>query len=118
VIILDVDKGLYIGVFFALLLIIFRSQRPRASIIGNLPNTNIYECIETFPQAQEFEGIKIIRFEESIYYANVDNFKYKVMKIVGINPRQTSDILKKIAKKYEKLEAIVSENKIKLKKIE
>ena len=36
----------------------------------------------------EFRNIKIIRYEESIYYANVDNFKYKIIKQIGINPAQ------------------------------
>ena len=32
------------------------------------------------------DGIRIIRYEESLYYANVDNFKYKIIKLSKINP--------------------------------
>ena len=28
---------------------------------------------------EELNGIKIIRYEESVYFANVENFKYKIM---------------------------------------
>jgi hypothetical protein len=34
----------------------------------------------------EFQDIKIIRYEESIYYANADNFKYKIKKLSGFDP--------------------------------
>lgn len=37
-------------------------------------------------KAKEFRGIRIIRYEESVYYVNVDNFKYKVLKLSKINP--------------------------------
>jgi MFS superfamily sulfate permease-like transporter len=50
VMILDVDVGLYIGVAFSLLLVIFRSQRARTSVLGNVPGTNIYESIDDCEQ--------------------------------------------------------------------
>ena len=37
-------------------------------------------------KAREYLNIKIIRYEESIYYANVDNFKYKILKLSKLNP--------------------------------
>ena len=44
-------------------------------------------------KAKEINGIRIIRYEESLYYANVDNFKYKIIKLSKINP--TAEIMKK-----------------------
>jgi len=46
VVILDIDFGLYIGIAFSLLLIIVQSQRPAASVLGNIPFTDIYESID------------------------------------------------------------------------
>ena len=37
-------------------------------------------------KVREIPHIKIIRYEESIYYANVENFKYRFMKLAGVNP--------------------------------
>lgn len=56
------------------------------------------------------EGIRIIRYEESVYYANVDNFKYKVMKLSRINPdfiktkmsKEISNEIKNLIKKYKR----------------
>ena len=30
--------------------------------------------------------IKVVRYEESIYYANAENFKNRLVKSIGINP--------------------------------
>ncbi|CAF0955390.1 unnamed protein product [Brachionus calyciflorus] len=133
VMILDVDVGLYIGVGFSLLLVILRSQRARTSVLGNIPGTKVYESIDACDQAKEFEAIKIIRYEESIYYANVDNFKYKIIKLSGVNPanvlksiKKQKDIQEKLAKKaheagFDDLESQMNpdniHNAIKLKNI-
>ena len=46
-------------------------------------------------KAKELENIKIIRYEESLYYANVDNFKYQVFKLSGVNPEKLNQLIKK-----------------------
>jgi hypothetical protein len=37
------------------------------------------------------KGIKIIRYEESVYFANVDNFKYKIIKLSQNHPYELAD---------------------------
>lgn len=55
-------------------------------------------------QAREFKTIKIIRYEESIYYANVDNFKYKIIKFAGVNP---TSVLQKMKEEHEKRDKLM-----------
>ena len=50
-------------------------------------------------KAYELDGVKIVRYEESIYYANVDNFKYRIVKAVEIDPKEISSQLAKLEKK-------------------
>ncbi len=76
---------------------IFLACRARVSVMGNIPNTSIFECIQTCNEAREFPGIKIIRYEESIYYANVDNFKYHILKLSHTNP---AELMHQIDKAY------------------
>jgi MFS superfamily sulfate permease-like transporter len=104
----DVDKGLYIGVAFSLLMVIFRSQRARTTVLGNLPGTSVYEDLSICEKAREIERIKIIRFEESIYYANVDNFKYKIIKLSGVDPARAFKSREKRQKRAKKLGAHLS----------
>jgi hypothetical protein len=53
-------------------------------------------------KAKEFEGIKIIRYEASIYYANVENFVYKINKLTEIKPSEVLAKLKKKDADYQK----------------
>jgi len=64
--------------------------------LGNIPGTDIYECVNSCEEAREFEGIKIIRYESSVYYANSENFVYKIIKLSQIDPYE---VLTKINKK-------------------
>ena len=56
----------------------------------------------------EIEGIKIIRFEASLYYANVENFNYKVTKLASVKLDEILPAIKKAEQQYE-------ENKRKIK---
>ncbi|XP_074913053.1 sulfate transporter-like isoform X3 [Buteo buteo] len=80
------EIGLLVGVCFALLCIIFRTQRPRATLLGKVSNTEIYEDQSTYKQLGSIANIKIFRFESSLYYANKDYFKTVLYQKTGVNP--------------------------------
>ncbi len=108
-IVFDVDIGLYIGLVSTLLLMVFNSQRARSTLLGNIPGTNIFECVDTCREAREYKHIKIIRYEESVYYANVDNFKYKVMKLAGVKPSEIlSDIERDCKAEFKHVEKMAA----------
>ncbi|CAF0940342.1 unnamed protein product [Rotaria sp. Silwood1] len=75
VVLLDVDYGLYVGVAAMIFLLIIRSQRPHATSLGYLSSPRVYEDQNAYPTATDIPNIKIFRFEENIYYANVEMFK-------------------------------------------
>ncbi|XP_009880380.1 PREDICTED: sulfate transporter-like [Charadrius vociferus] len=80
------EIGLLVGVCFALLCIIFRTQRPRATLLGKVSDTEIYEDQSTYKQLSSIANIKIFRFESSLYYANKDYFKTVLYQKTGVNP--------------------------------
>ncbi|NXD76381.1 S26A2 protein, partial [Halcyon senegalensis] len=80
------EIGLLVGVCFALLCIIFRTQRPRATLLGKVRDTEIYEDQSTYKQLSSIANIKIFRFESSLYYANKDYFKTVLYQKTGVNP--------------------------------
>lgn len=53
-------------------------------------------------QAKEIEGIKIIRYESSIFYANVDNFVYKIGKLSGVNQNEVLERINDKIDEYSK----------------
>uniref|UniRef100_A0A8B9FF57 STAS domain-containing protein n=1 Tax=Amazona collaria TaxID=241587 RepID=A0A8B9FF57_9PSIT len=92
------EIGLLVGVCFALLCVIFRTQRPRATLLGKISSTEIYEDQSTYRQLSSIANIKIFRFESSLYYANKDYFKTVLYQKTGVNP-----VL--LAAKHQKVEA-------------
>ncbi|XP_010185730.1 PREDICTED: sulfate transporter-like, partial [Mesitornis unicolor] len=97
------EIGLLVGVCFALLCIIFRTQRPRATLLGKVSNTEIYEDQSTYKQLSSIANIKIFRFESSLYYANKDYFKTVLYQKTGVNP-----VL--LAAKHQRVEAQANAN--------
>ncbi len=78
------------------------------SVLGNIPNTDIYESVDFCQEAHELPAIKIIRFEESVFYANVDNFKYNVIKFSQL---KVNEILTKIKLERANLAKLMLEKK-------
>ncbi|XP_030634298.1 solute carrier family 26 member 6, like 1, partial [Chanos chanos] len=68
----NMDMGLGASVTFALLTVIFRTQRPRYSILGHLPGTELYLDMETHKEVREVPGITIFRCSATVYFANAE----------------------------------------------
>ncbi|XP_055881917.1 prestin-like isoform X4 [Biomphalaria glabrata] len=94
---LDVDLGLLVGVVFALLTVIMKSQRPYSCLLGQVPGTDIYRDISVYKVAKEIPNIKIFRFDSAIFFANSEFFKNSLYKLT-VDPYQ----LKKMQRKLDK----------------
>uniref|UniRef100_A0A915KPS7 STAS domain-containing protein n=1 Tax=Romanomermis culicivorax TaxID=13658 RepID=A0A915KPS7_ROMCU len=81
VVLFDVSCGLIIGVAFAMMTVLFRSQWPDSICLGNVPGTEIYKGVNAYRNdgivgpVVELPGIKIYRFESPLYFANAALFK-------------------------------------------
>lgn len=107
-VILDVDLGLAIGVGFSLLTVVFRTQRPYTAILGRLPGTDLYKDVSVVKNSTiEIDGIKIFRYEASLYYANREHFVTKITSKTGVDARKLKIKQNKIKKKIEKYEKSV-----------
>uniref|UniRef100_A0A3B3ZS75 STAS domain-containing protein n=1 Tax=Periophthalmus magnuspinnatus TaxID=409849 RepID=A0A3B3ZS75_9GOBI len=71
---LNLDMGLAVSIGFSILTVIFRTQLPRYSILGQVPGTDLYLETETYKQAKEICGIKIFRSSSTIYYTNAEMY--------------------------------------------
>uniref|UniRef100_A0A674N3A9 Solute carrier family 26 member 6, like 1 n=1 Tax=Takifugu rubripes TaxID=31033 RepID=A0A674N3A9_TAKRU len=69
---LNMDLGLAASIIFALLTVIFRTQMPTYSVLGNIPGTELYLDIETHREAREIPGITIFRSSSTVYFANAE----------------------------------------------
>ncbi|XP_029973696.1 solute carrier family 26 member 6-like [Salarias fasciatus] len=80
----NLDLGLAISVGFSMLTVIFRTQLPRYSILGNVPGTDVYLDTEIYREAKEIPGIKIFRSSTTIYYTNADMYLEALQEKSGI----------------------------------
>ncbi|XP_060094841.1 sulfate transporter-like [Heteronotia binoei] len=92
---ISTELGLLIGVCFSLLCIIFRTQRPRATLLGKVSNSEIYEDQFNYKKINSVANIKIFRFDTSLYYANKDYFKSSLFQKTGVNPSSVAAMQQK-----------------------
>ncbi|KAM4747555.1 sulfate transporter [Rhinophrynus dorsalis] len=101
---INTELGLLIGIAFSMLCVIVRSQRPGATLLGQVDNTEVYESMTTYKNLNFTQGIKIFRFEAPLYYVNKQCFKSALYKNSGVDPTTVAAAEKMKAKKKEKLQ--------------
>ncbi|XP_054911559.1 prestin [Poeciliopsis prolifica] len=98
-VLLGLDYGLLAAVAFAIITVIYRSQSPKSSILGQVTNTGLYYDVNTYEEATEYEGIKIFHTNSSIYFANSDRYVNKLKEKTGVNPEELRKAKRKQKKK-------------------
>ncbi|CAF3881784.1 unnamed protein product [Adineta steineri] len=88
VILFEVDIGLYAGLCTSFLINTIRTQKPHFVVLGQINDTEIYKNVKLFPVAHQYDNIKILRFDESLYACNSPFFKRKFYELIGIQLRQ------------------------------
>ncbi|KAJ8386684.1 hypothetical protein AAFF_G00168000 [Aldrovandia affinis] len=113
-IVLGLDVGLLAGLVFEMGTVVFRTQFPVCSALGNIPGTDIYKNVKNYKNVAEVPGIKIFKCNSPIYFANIDYFKDQLKAAVGFDAvrvfRKQSKALKKIQKLVKKQELRAVEN--------
>jgi len=79
---LGIEEGVLTGVILSLLLVIYQSSRPHFAVLGRLPNTNYFRNVKRFPEAQQFDGILIFRFDAPLFFLNTESFKNAILRAV------------------------------------
>jgi len=74
VIILNVDVGFYVGLGCSIILLIYKSQRPKTYLLGSVDDSDIYVPIKKFSRAEEIRGIKIFQFCGPLNFADINFF--------------------------------------------
>ncbi|XP_069045674.1 solute carrier family 26 member 6-like isoform X2 [Lepisosteus oculatus] len=69
---LNLDLGLAASIAFALLTVIFRTQRSHYSFLGQIPGTDCYRDVHCYAEAKEIPGITIFRSSSPLYFANAE----------------------------------------------
>ncbi|KAK6056863.1 STAS domain protein [Cooperia oncophora] len=86
VILINVNMGLIIGISFALLSVVFRTQWADSTCMGRIPGTSDFKGLGHYRSAEEIPGIKVFRFDAPLYFANAELFILSVHNACGLNP--------------------------------
>ncbi|KAK0412346.1 hypothetical protein QR680_006160 [Steinernema hermaphroditum] len=104
VILVNVNWGLIIGVSFALLTVVFRSQWAESTCLGRIPTTNDFKGLAHYRSAEEVPGIKIFRFDAPLYFANAELFVNRLHCATGLDPLIVVEKLKESNARAKKRE--------------
>jgi sulfate transporter 4 len=76
---LGVELGLAIAVAVSLFVVINQSAYPQIAVLGRLPGSCAYINTKQYPEADRYNGVVIIRIDGSLYFANAENVREKIM---------------------------------------
>lgn len=83
--IFGVEVGISLGVGASLLVFLYRSSKPHAAIVGQVPGTEHYRNVKRH-QVETIPGIVSIRVDESLYFANARYLEDLVFDIASKSP--------------------------------
>ncbi|XP_068453304.1 solute carrier family 26 member 6 [Clinocottus analis] len=95
---LNPDLGLAAAIGFSMLTVIFRTQLPQYSILGQVPDTDIYRPLEDYDEVKQVPGILIFRSSATLYFANAEMYQEALGEKSGI-------VITKLLSAKKKLEA-------------
>ncbi|XP_076985515.1 solute carrier family 26 member 6-like isoform X2 [Tamandua tetradactyla] len=112
-ILLNLDLGLAVAVVFSLLLVVIRTQLPHYSILGQVPDTDIYRDVAEYSEAREVPGVKIFRSSATMYFANAELYSDTLKQRCGVDVDHLISQKKKLLKKQElKLKRLQKEKQL------
>ncbi|MBU1666334.1 MAG: SulP family inorganic anion transporter [Gammaproteobacteria bacterium] len=79
------DNGILVGAGLAILLYLYRTMRPRVAILGRFPDGTLRD-IKVHPNLPTSEHVVAMRFDGSLYFANIAFFEDAVLEAVADNP--------------------------------
>lgn len=80
---LGIQEGVFVGIILSLTLILQQTSSPHYAILGQLPGTNSFRNINRYPEAKTIPGVLILRYDESIYFANANHFYDTITDIIS-----------------------------------
>jgi SulP family sulfate permease len=74
VLFIGVLQGVGTGIFLSLVLLVYHNTHPKIDVLGKMKEPGVYKNIALHPDAVQFENILIIRFGDSLFFANANYF--------------------------------------------
>jgi SulP family sulfate permease len=92
VLLFEVLIGLVLAVIIAIGLVIWKISNERGSILGRMPDGR-YRALNLHPEAKEEEGVRILRLNLAMFYANAPVIKARLLGLIREVPKPKLVIL-------------------------
>jgi len=79
------DHGIMIGAVLAIILYLYRTMHPRVAVLGRYKDGTLRD-VEVYKDLPVDENITAVRFDGSLYFANVSYFEDAMLKAVAEHP--------------------------------
>ncbi len=76
-------QGLLLAAFLGLVILLIGTKQRGTSILGKVPETDIFRSLEHYPTGETYPGLLILRFDGSLFFANAHDFVTAVRKAVA-----------------------------------
>ena len=79
--------GIAVAVGLSVLNVFRRSWWPYSTLLGRVPGIPGYHDVRTYPDADQLDGLRILRFDAPLFFANARAFREHVRALVAGTPR-------------------------------
>jgi sulfate permease, SulP family len=86
VLVFEVLVGLLLAVIIAIGLVILRISNEQGTLLGQMPDGRFLD-LSLHPEAREIEGVKILRLNLTMFYANAPVIKRRLLNLIREDPR-------------------------------
>ena len=81
-----VEEGILAGALFALLAFLRRTAYPNVTQMGFVQEERAFLDVERWPEAETYPDVLILRFDATLYYANIPYLEEKLIELVAERP--------------------------------
>jgi len=85
VLVFEVLVGLLFAIIIAIGLVVMRISNERGTLLGEMPDGRFLD-LRLHPEAREREGVKILRLDIPMFYANAPVIKTRLLNLVRADP--------------------------------
>ena len=64
--VLGIELGILVAVVASMLVVFARMSKPHSAVLGRIPGTTSYRNVERFPEAEQRDGIRIVRIDAAL----------------------------------------------------
>jgi SulP family sulfate permease len=89
---IGVLEGMLVGVATSLAMHLWHTSRPHIAVVGQVGEGNVFRNVLKY-KTRTYEGVLLLRVDESLYFANANYLENAVLRYVAANPKVKHVIL-------------------------